>query len=174
MPQESVSAVLVVDTDTEGVQQRKDCPGNLICLLILDHAGGRQNNAVRVLLIPSKNRPALSVKSEGGVYFTAVMQRILHSQDRVQFLNKTAEKLFQLPVFLPKLLFIADSLKVAAAACLRRGTHRLFRSACCFVRWAYCLVRDTCCFVKWARCFVRWAYCLRCGARGRLLRSRPV
>ena len=93
MPEKSITAVLVVNTDPERRKQGKYLLNNFICSLIFKHAGCCGNDTVRVFLISPNDRLSLPVQSEGCVDLAPVMRRILHSDNWMQLHGESRQKL---------------------------------------------------------------------------------
>ena len=122
MTQKAVAGILVIGADLKGFEHTTDRANDLICLLILDHAGFHRNDMMGFFFIDTGNGFALAV-SEYGMYFIAIMKRILHSFDRM-YLAVVSEKLLHLTLLHLELFFIRhiQILASTAAVCHRAET----------------------------------------------------
>ena len=102
MTQKPILCIFIVRFDFKRFQKSSDRDDDLICFLILDHAGVHRNNLVCAFLVNTGNRIASAVTVKHSMHFIAVMIRIFHSDDRMYF-SKRIQKDPHTFFFVPEL-----------------------------------------------------------------------
>ena len=98
MTQKPILCIFIVRFDFKRFQKSSDRDDDLICFLILDHAGVHRNNLVCAFLVNTGNRIASAVTVKHSMHFIAVMIRLFHSNDRTK-MTDNAKQFFHALVF---------------------------------------------------------------------------
>lgn len=125
MTQKPILCIFIVRFDFKRFQKSSDRDDDLICFLILDHAGVHRNNLVCAFLVNTGNRIASAVTVKHSMHFIAVMIRIFHSDDRMYF-SKRIQKDPHTFLFVLQLFCIRHSLKFTSAAFFATGQTAAF------------------------------------------------
>ena len=98
MTQQTVSGVLIKNTDLERTKHTPDRHDDLVCFLILNQTGIHRKNPMCPLFVNARNRIVFPIQSKYRMNFIAVMIRLFHSNDRTNRTD-TAQQFFHALLF---------------------------------------------------------------------------
>ena len=129
MTQKSITCVLIICPDFKWFQHSTNRPDNLLTLLVFNQTILHRHYSVCAFFVNTGNNISFPVTVKYRMHFIPVIIWILHSDDWTDLPVCSKKTLFFFLLFL-KLLFIRNTLKLAATTFLRYITFHNFQLTC--------------------------------------------